>query len=148
MKWFAQVNIFDGLIPVLVGRMNLKPETVQPETGLIPVLVRRVNLKPETVKPEPGLIPVLVRCINLKPETLKPETVLVPVLVGRMNLKPETVKVASLHRGRTAGPPQSTLALPRSRRLTSVTVAAFQRAVCRGPDAHSSEGGAGYSLVG
>jgi hypothetical protein len=31
-----------GLIPVLVGRMNLKPETVKPETGPIPVLVGRI----------------------------------------------------------------------------------------------------------
>jgi hypothetical protein len=30
------------LIPLLVGRMNLKPETVKPETGLIPVLVGRI----------------------------------------------------------------------------------------------------------
>jgi hypothetical protein len=34
-----QVNVFDGLIPVLVGRMNLKPETVKPETGLIPAIL-------------------------------------------------------------------------------------------------------------
>jgi hypothetical protein len=57
--WFAKATVFDGLIPVLVGRINLKPETVKPETGLIPVLVGRTNLKPETVKPETGLVPVL-----------------------------------------------------------------------------------------
>jgi hypothetical protein len=27
------------LIPVLVGRINLKPETVKPETGLIPAIL-------------------------------------------------------------------------------------------------------------
>ena len=52
LGWFARVNIFDGLIPVLVGRVNLRPETVKPETGLIPLLVGRVNPKPETLKPE------------------------------------------------------------------------------------------------
>jgi hypothetical protein len=31
-----------GLIPVLVGRVNLKPETVKPETSLVPVLVGRI----------------------------------------------------------------------------------------------------------
>jgi len=30
------------LIPVLVGRINLKPETVKPETGLLPMLVGRI----------------------------------------------------------------------------------------------------------
>jgi len=30
------------LIPVLVGRINLKPEAVKPETGLIPMLVGRI----------------------------------------------------------------------------------------------------------
>jgi hypothetical protein len=30
------------LIHVLVGRMNLKPETVKPETRLAPVLVGRI----------------------------------------------------------------------------------------------------------
>jgi hypothetical protein len=30
------------LIPLLVGRMNLKPETVKPETGLVPVMVGRI----------------------------------------------------------------------------------------------------------
>jgi hypothetical protein len=39
LGWFAQVNIFDGLIPMLVGRMDLKPETVKPETGVLPVLI-------------------------------------------------------------------------------------------------------------
>jgi hypothetical protein len=39
LGWFAQVNTFDGLIPMLVGRMNLKPETVKPETSPVPVLV-------------------------------------------------------------------------------------------------------------
>jgi hypothetical protein len=38
----VQVNVFDGLIPTLVGCMNLKPETVKPETGLLPVLVGRI----------------------------------------------------------------------------------------------------------
>ena len=42
LGWFAPVNVFGGLIPVLVGRLNLKPETVQPETGLVPVMVRRI----------------------------------------------------------------------------------------------------------
>jgi hypothetical protein len=37
--WFAEAYLFDGLIPVLVGRTNLKPETVKPGTGLFPVLV-------------------------------------------------------------------------------------------------------------
>jgi hypothetical protein len=58
--WFAKATVFEGLIPVLVGCMNLKPETVKPETGLVPVLVGRTNLKPETVKPGTGLFPVLV----------------------------------------------------------------------------------------
>jgi len=30
------------LIPVLVGCINLEPETVKPETGLIPMLVGRI----------------------------------------------------------------------------------------------------------
>jgi hypothetical protein len=30
------------LITLLVGRMNLKPETVKPETGLVPVLIGRI----------------------------------------------------------------------------------------------------------
>ena len=30
------------MIPLLVGRMNLKPETVKPEIGLVPVLVGRI----------------------------------------------------------------------------------------------------------
>ena len=38
----ASAEAFEGLIPVLVGRMNLKPETVKPETGLIPMLVGRI----------------------------------------------------------------------------------------------------------
>ena len=42
LGWFAQVNTFDGLIPMLVGRMNLKPETVKPETSPVPVLVGRI----------------------------------------------------------------------------------------------------------
>ena len=37
-----QVNVFDGLIPTLVGCRNLKPETVKPETALLPVLVGRI----------------------------------------------------------------------------------------------------------
>lgn len=39
MTWFAEAYLFDRLTPALVGRMNLKPETVKPETGLAPVLV-------------------------------------------------------------------------------------------------------------
>jgi hypothetical protein len=42
LGWFAQVNTFDGLIPMLLGRMNLKAETVKPETSLAPVLVGRI----------------------------------------------------------------------------------------------------------
>ena len=60
MAWFAKATVFDGLIPMLVGRMNLRPETVKPETGLVPVLVGRMNLKPETMKPETALVPVLL----------------------------------------------------------------------------------------
>ena len=52
----------------MVGRVNLKPETVKPETSL---MVGRVNLKLETLKPETGL---MVGRMNLKPETVKPET--------------------------------------------------------------------------
>ena len=43
-----------------------------------------VNLKSETVRPETGLAPAPVGCLNLKPGTVKPETGLVPVLVGRI----------------------------------------------------------------
>jgi hypothetical protein len=42
LRFNVQVNVLDGLIPMLVGRKNLKPETVKPETGLLPVLVGRI----------------------------------------------------------------------------------------------------------
>ena len=48
------------------------------------MLEGRLNLRPETVGPETGLIPVPVGCLNLKPGTVRPETGLVPVLVGRI----------------------------------------------------------------
>jgi hypothetical protein len=42
LRFNVLVNVLYGLIPMLVGRKNLKPETVKPETGLLPVPVGRI----------------------------------------------------------------------------------------------------------